>query len=268
MNRRIKSWYWLLRAELEMYYHYSWSECLFGSFLFIGILVSFGSFQRVPFLINQDPLLHGPVAVDAYVEILRNISIDNIITVFNIAIIITAFILPIILSNSLAGPVQNGFMKTLVSYPVSRNQIILSKILVSSLSISVFMIIGCSLPIVIFTPVGGYSDEFIMMVLACFITTVDITSTTILVSLLTSSQLSTSVLSSGGWLLLFAVASVQPYDSVLRVTLNPILLVTDFIHSVNPALLFDHVILILGVYVTIAILATIVSLVIFGRKEL
>ncbi|NHI82703.1 MAG: hypothetical protein EAX81_00175 [Candidatus Thorarchaeota archaeon] len=118
----------------------------------MGTTVVFGSLNRIPLVISQDPILHGPVAIEAYSEILRNASTNCILTAFNMAVIVVAFILPTILAYSFAGSLQNGFIKTLASYPLTRFQILVSKLGIAVICIDVIALSTCILPTALIIP--------------------------------------------------------------------------------------------------------------------
>jgi len=269
MNNRRKSWFWLLRAELDMYYHFPWLEGIIGAFITLGSLITIGSYSRIRLKISlDDPLRHGPVKVDDYLQVLENSSMYSIFAAINAALVIIAFILPIILSFSLSESFQNGFIKTLLSYPITKFQILASKLSIAILLVSILAIIGCTLPVALIVPGPKDIESILLVSIALCISVLTISTTTVLVSVIVKTPLSTTVISSGGWILLMFLSALQPIGSFIRSALNPVMLVTDFISNVTPDLLLMDVIQILALWTLIGVTTFILSIMKFNRTEL
>lgn len=269
MSRSKHNWLWGVRAELDMHYNFPWLEGITGIFLTIGTLFAIGNLgARIHLDISPDPMFHGSQAIEAYLGILKSSTMLSIYSAFNASAAVLAFILPLMMAFSFAESFQSGFIKTMLSYPISRTQFLITKVGILIMVTATTATLCCIIPILLMSPGPKDFNGILMVTFAFWFISFLIATTALFISVVTKSTLFTSMATAGGWLLFLFVSASQPPDSALRGLLNPLLLVTDYLTGANPNLQLSDVSGILCLYALLGIIALVLSHLIFIRSDI
>ncbi|MDF1537980.1 MAG: hypothetical protein P1Q69_03665 [Candidatus Thorarchaeota archaeon] len=179
-----------------------------------------------------------------------------------------AILVPILVALSIAKPFEDGYIRTLATYPLRRSSILITKILliivVPATTISTALLCAIAL---VYPGFPAASDISIVLISIWLMISLQTAVCTIIAVF--SKRLSITALFGVGFWFVVIVILGQPDTSPLLVsTLNPIRAATEFVWALPTAPVFGDIVGGAIIAFVLSVLLTITSIIVFSRMEI
>ncbi|NWF94983.1 MAG: ABC transporter permease subunit [Candidatus Thorarchaeota archaeon] len=153
MSRVFRRFMNLVQMESEYTYRFPIMELLLALILLMTFLTSFVP-ATSSINIGRSPSWNGTLPAQQYSDIFNNTLRWSTISCFAGLMHPLAFIVPILTSISVAGCIEDGTLKTLLSYPTKREWLLESKVLLITVVTALTSILGITFAVVFLLPSG------------------------------------------------------------------------------------------------------------------
>lgn len=260
----------LVRVELTVSYS---SVLLIGLFVIISILTGLATIYEAhsPILFNRDlnAPFNGPNDVQLYLGVFSEVREYALIYSFRVTSAALSFLMPLVISFGLSKFFEDGTMRTLLSYPVSRTQYLMTK---SSILLAIsflFPLISSLFWIFLWFPYGTGIQGLSILVLAQFASISFIVASLILISVIFRHVSTSAIVGLSMWGTL-AYATMYLTDILpiwlIQVT-NPIRTAELFLIGYEFDLVLTDVVLSIAAAFGLSLLCLFLAVAIFKRTE-
>ncbi|MGY5874791.1 MAG: hypothetical protein RTU30_03500 [Candidatus Thorarchaeota archaeon] len=274
MDKRKRQNTSVIRLERNMSYRFPAIVAFFS--LFLGI-ASYSILNLVRFRLRIDLYLPSNWNTTAATE-----ELTASIPVLSAAVSVNAFfnclyiimaVIPLLVAFNFANGFTNGQFRTLMSYPIGRNRLVLIKAGFVVVLVSASVIIGGVVSTAFYYPFLIDYTALLLLSISFCVTVYLITTACLLISVITKSAPVTAFIGIGVWVVAFIIITSPSIFPMLGYTLYPFVTTADYIHpglrilysgnvTMLDALLGNALALILGT------LLLYISMRLFNRLEL
>ena len=268
MRRALKRARAAFELEMDISFPFPVRECLFAVPLLLAsstaLKVIHGTYARsdlVPEFFKPDNILRfiDTLGIRVFAESLY--ALNGVVL----------FIIPMIVTFNVARSFENGIMKTLLSYPIGRRKLLVTKVSQVVILVWSAMIAGLFFSVYAFIPVIDGLSSFVLMSVSLLALVFITTTTTVLIAVVSKSTPVTAILGVGLWVSFLFLAMSGTLSPIVRGVMNPVLMAVSleggalgFFNGITSA---DLVVSIVGA-LAIGGLAFIASLILFNRREI
>jgi ABC-type transport system involved in multi-copper enzyme maturation permease subunit len=237
MNKSLQK----IRATFELELDVSFPFPSTGVIFLILFLIAIGSILIegcfIAIVIAPHPPGVIPLDFDYIVWAQQNADFNLLAgPLFNLILFII-IVIPMLSAFKVAGPIEAGLLKTLLTYPIRRRNLLVLKV--------VEMLILTVLPITIGVLMGVVLIQWVsigltslVLLLSFWVMTFTILLTSVFLSLVTQSMTKSAFGGIAIWVVLYLVAAVTYIPNVIRGALNPVNLVLSYFNDTPGAAVF------------------------------
>jgi len=268
MKRALKRAWAAFEIEIDISFPFPVLECLFVVPLFLASSIAL---QVIPTFYARSDLFPDFFRPGDIVMFIDGVGIRVFAEALYSLNAIILFIIPMIITFNLARNLENGIMKTLLSYPIGRRKLLITKVCQVVILVWFAMISGLFFSVYVFTPVMNGMPSFILMSASLLALVFAVTTTTILIAIATKSTPATAILGSGLWFSFLFLAMSRTFSSIVRGIMNPVLMAVNleggalgFFTDITSADLMTSI----AGTLSVGFLALIISFILFDRSEI
>ena len=221
----------IVALDWDLSFSFPTLECVVAVFIFLSVGICLTNQMIDPSIsIVHGPEFNGTALSEYYTNLAERGALYSFTTIISISAYIMAFAIPLLLSFSLAASFENGLLETLLSYPISRKNLLLARagIIVAVMSVSVGL--ASMLSVSIFFPGLQPVSGVALMIIACIFTCLSITSGSMLLAVVSKRIGMTSAGGAGLWIAVLFMASSSPEYRVIDGIVNPIQLIVRYLN--------------------------------------
>ncbi|MHC4750498.1 MAG: ABC transporter permease subunit [Planctomycetota bacterium] len=267
MKRSLRRAWATFKLEIDISFPFPVLECLFVIPLYLASSIAL---QIIPTIYARSDLVPDffrPEDITLYID---GIGIRVFAEALYSLNAIILFIIPMIVTFNLARNFENGMIKTLLSYPIGRRKLLITKVSQVVITVWFAIIAGLFFSVYVFTPVMNGLQSFILMSASLLALVFAATTTTVLIAIVSKSTPVTAILGSGLWFSFLFLAMSGTSSSIVRGIMNPVLMAVNleggalgFFNDITSA---DLVVSMVGTF-SFGVLALITSFILFDRRE-
>ncbi len=267
MKRALKRAWAVFELEIDISFPFPVLECLFVVPLFLASSIAL---QVIPTTYARSDLVPDFFRPEDIMRFIDGVGIRVFAEALYSLNTIILFIIPMIVTFNLARSFENGTMKTLLSYPIGRRKLLITKVSQVVILVWFAIIAGLFFSVYVFTPVVNGIPSFVLMSASLLALVFTATTTTVLIAIASKSTPVTAILGSGLWFSFLFLAMFGTFSSIVRGIMNPVLMAVSleggslgFFNDITSA---DLVVSIVGT-LSLGVLALIASFILFDRRE-
>ncbi len=190
----------LIQVELTISYSFILIIGIFGIISILTGLVIM-SVTYIPLTINLDLELPfvGSEDVERYLGYLFSRRGSALVLSFKASVIAFSFLMPMIISFSLSRFFEDGMMRTLLSYPISRTQYLITKTGILLTLSFLFPLFSSIFWIILWFPYGFGIQHFLLISISAFASLLMIISSLVLLSIISRKVAPTAIIGLSVW---------------------------------------------------------------------
>ncbi len=207
-------------------------ETIVSVFVFLSVGICLGAQMFDPYIsIIPGSGFNGTILSNYYLELAQREASNALMIIMTMATYTVAFAIPLLISFSLAASFENGLLETLISYPISRKTLLVTKaaiiviLLASSFFLTAVISIGAfylgRIPVI----------ELILFVIAFLAVCLSITSSAILLAVASKRVGISSVGGIGIWIAVLFISSTSAEFRLTDGILNPVQLIARYLNG-------------------------------------
>lgn len=267
MRRVLRRVWAVFEIEMDISFPFPVLECLFAVPLFMASSIAL---QVIPTTYARSDLVPDFFQPENIMRFIDGLGIRVFAEALYSLNAIVLFIVPMIVTFNLARCFENGTMKTLLSYPIGRRKLLITKVSQVVVLVWFAIVAGLFFSVYVLTPVTNGITSFVLMSASLLALVFAATTTTVLIAVASKSTPVTAILGTGLWFSFLFLAMSGTLSSIVRGIMNPVLMAVcleggalGYFSSITSA---DLVVSIVGTF-SFGILALITSLLLFDRRE-
>lgn len=205
-------------------------------FVAVFILLSVGicmTSQMFDPSISIRPGFNGTERLEYFIELAENEASSTLIAIFTISGYILGLAIPMLMAFSLASGFESGLLETLLSYPIGRRTLLLTKVGITVILTSSLLVLTSVLSVGVFYLWLIPVVDLILLIVALLSTSLAITASAILLAVISKRVGITSAGCGSLWTGILFVTSNDTEYNALHGILNPLQIVVKYLMGVG-----------------------------------
>ena len=201
----------LIRVELTVSYSFILIIGIFGIISILsGLVIMNVASSSLRFNVDLELPFVGSEDVERYLEHFSTLRGSALGLSFKASVITFSFLMPMIIAFSLSRFFEDGMMKTLLSYPISRTQYLITKSGILLTISFLFPLFSSIFWIFLWFPYGFGIPNFLLICISAFASMLIIISSLVLLSIITRKVAATAIIGLSVWGILIFLTEFLP----------------------------------------------------------
>ncbi len=221
---------WNIRAifqyELDSSYRFPTIAVLVSIFLIVG------AFSALTHLVWDTEIYSGTDdisgRVDHLTDVVLNMGLSVLITSISNCVLLFIVLIPLLIAFNFAQGYNSGLIRTLLTYPIERKNVILMKACTVVFLVASAASIGSIASVLFFVPVLTQLESMVLVLASIWVLALLMVSVSVLVAVISKSPLVTSFGSIATWFLAFIAVTHPDTPQMLKTTLFPPFAVAEY----------------------------------------
>ena len=269
LNRALEDIRRAVKLEVNLSYRFPVIEGAAAIILFICGIATTSVFSRGPGM-NIDPTFgyNGSEAVVTYLSIIEGAATTAFATSLINCTNILIFLVPIFFGFILSRTFEDGTLRTFLSYPISRNMFLISKISLATIFFGALSVMAAYIWVTVLFPVAINTINILWLTLSFFLFIFIMSVTLTLIAVLSRNAAVTTVLGIFAWYATTIIVEISGTPIFVVGVLNPIKAVFGFINgNIGPEAVGEVAFALVAVFAA-SVALCFAGLKIFSRTEI